>query len=75
MKRMKKLLAFLLAAMLLLTMIPISASAAPSKVQWVRLEDINRWKQAALTQANATEGDDVVIQRIFLYNKDNKQLL
>ena len=76
MKRMKKLLAFLLAAMLLLTMIPISASAAPtpSKVQWVRLEDIDRWKQAALTQANATEGDDVVIQRIFLYNKDNKQL-
>ena len=30
MKRMKKLLAFLLATMLLLTMIPISASAAPT---------------------------------------------
>ena len=33
MKRMKKLLAFLLAAMLLLTMIPISASAAEVSVQ------------------------------------------
>ena len=32
MKRMKKLLAFLLATMLLLTMIPISASAAPGEI-------------------------------------------
>ena len=74
MKRMKKLLAFLLAAMLLLTMIPISASAADDPVQWVCLNNRDKWKQAALQQAGVSSDALVDIQRIFLYDEDSQLL-
>ena len=64
MKRMKKLLAFLLAAMLLLTMIPISASAADDAFT---IEYENNGGQKLTVNLYTPEGELVQTKTVSLF--------
>ena len=74
MKRMKKLLAFLLAAMLLLTMIPISASAAgDGEVDQVHLINIDDWVSSVCERVGVKPADYYNgISRLFVYGSDGE---
>ena len=74
MKRMKKLLAFLLAAMLLLTMIPISASAAGEDANIIRLMDRSEWYTAAFNRAGVSPEGAITLQRMFIYDTNGEQI-
>ena len=69
----KRLLAMLLALMLVVGLLPVGVLAVDD-VSTLRLMNRDEWRSSALARAGVGEGDDVDIQQIFVYDQYNNLL-
>ena len=71
----KRLLSVLLTLSMVLTLLPVTAFAAgDGEYDYVRLMDRDEWIEAAFARAGESVGDDVRIQRFFVYDANHNQL-
>ena len=64
----KRLLAMLLALMLVVGLLPVGVLAVDD-ANIIRLMNRDEWRSSTLARAGVSEGDDVNIQQIFLYDE------